>query len=107
MKIMDIIARAGWEGDLLSCGVGLAALLVGALCYKVLFSVMARFARREGSLLNALLLDRMRAPARLLLPLFALMLVEPSLSLPDGMLNVTDHFFTLSLIVLITWLVIT
>ena len=107
MKIMDTIARTRWEGYILSCGVGLAALLVGALFYKLLFSVMVRFARREGSLLNTILLDRMRAPARLLLPLFALILVEPSLSLPKELLNITDHFFTLSLIVLITWLVIT
>ncbi|MBC7961470.1 MAG: mechanosensitive ion channel [Steroidobacteraceae bacterium] len=85
----------------------LAALLAGVLLYRILFSVLARLAGGTDFSLNMIFVDRMRAPARLLLPLFALMLLAPSLSLPAGVLDITQHFFSLCLIGLITWLVIT
>jgi small-conductance mechanosensitive channel len=46
----------------------------------------------------------MRPPARLLLPLFGLLLVAPSLLLPAELLAVTQHLFSLCSIGLITWL---
>jgi small-conductance mechanosensitive channel len=84
----------------------LAALLIGMLIYLVLFSVLSRLANRDNSLLNTILVDCMRAPARMLLPLFSLMLLLPSLSISVEMRDVVQHIFSLSLIVLITWLVI-
>jgi len=84
----------------------LAALLIGMLLYLVLFSILKRLAGRADIPLSTILVGRMRAPARLLLPLFALMLVVPSLSLPAELLGVTQHFFSLCFIGLITWLVI-
>jgi small-conductance mechanosensitive channel len=107
MNIVDSLLRTRWEGDLLTCGMVLAALLIGMLIYLVLFSVLLKIANRADSLLNTILVNRMRAPARLLLPLFALMLLTPSLSIPAELRDVTQHLFSLSLIVLITWLVIT
>lgn len=106
MNRFDTILRGGWEGLILTCGTIFATMLIGVLLYMVLFSVLVRLARRADIPLNSILVDRMRAPARLLLPLFALMMVAPSLSLPTVLLAVTQHFFSLCLIGLITWLVI-
>jgi small-conductance mechanosensitive channel len=96
----------GWEGILLTCGVVLAALLAGVLLYLMLFSVLTKLANRADFPLNPTILAPMRAPARLLLPLFALQLVAPSLSLPAELLSVAQHLFSLCLIGLITWLFI-
>jgi hypothetical protein len=43
---------------------------------------LARLASSAGISLNMILVGRLRSPTRLLLPLFALMIVEPSLSFP-------------------------
>jgi small-conductance mechanosensitive channel len=107
MNIVASFLRTWWDGNLLTCGMVLATLLVGMLIYLVIFSLLSRIANRADSLLNTILVDRMRAPARILLPLFALMLLTPSLSIPAALLDIVQHFFSLSLIVLITWLVIT
>ena len=107
MNIDESFLRAKWEGSLLTCGMVLAALLIGMLIYLVLFSVLSRLSTRADSLLNTILVERMRAPARLLLPLFVLMLLTPSFSIPVALLDVVQHLFSLSLIILITWLVIT
>jgi small-conductance mechanosensitive channel len=107
MKNINTVMQGRWDGLLLSGGLLLAALLVGVLFYRILFFLLARFAGSADISLNMILVDRMRAPARLLLPLFALMIVAPSLSLPVALLDVTQHFFSLCLIGLITWLVIT
>jgi len=107
MNIIESFLRAKWEGTLITCGMILAALLIGMLIYLVLFSVLSRLSKRVDSLLNTTLVDRMRAPARLLLPLFMLILFTPSLSIPIALRDVAQHLFSLCLIVLITWLVIT
>lgn len=96
----------GWEEIILAGGVGLAALLTGLLLYLMLFSVLTRLAGRADFPLSPIIVARMRAPARLLLPLFALLLVVPSLSLPAQLLAVTQHLFSLCSIGLITWLFI-
>jgi small-conductance mechanosensitive channel len=69
--------------------------------------VLSRLSKRADSLLNTILVDRMRAPARMLLPLLALMLLTQSLSLPAELFDVAQHLLSLCLIILITWLVIT
>jgi small-conductance mechanosensitive channel len=85
----------------------LAAVLIGMLIYLVIFSVLSRIANRDDSLLNAILVDRIRAPARMLLSLFAVILLLPSLTISAETRDVAQHIFNISLIVLITWVVIT
>ena len=106
MNIADVIARGGWEGLIFTCGMILVALLIGVLLYLVLFSVLARLAGRADIPLNTILVSRLRAPARLLLPLVALMMATSWLSISSELLAVVQHLFSLCLIGLITWLVI-
>jgi len=96
----------GWEGLALKGGMALGALLIGWLLYLVLFSILGRLARRPDFPLNPILVAGMRPPSRLLLPLFTLLLVAPSLSLPVEFLAVGQHLFSLCFIGLSTWLFI-
>jgi small-conductance mechanosensitive channel len=96
----------GGEGIIFTGGAVIVALLTGVLLYLVFFSVLTRLANHADFPLNPTIVARMRAPARLLLPLFALQLVTPSLSFPTELLGVAQHLFSLCLIGLITWLFI-
>jgi small-conductance mechanosensitive channel len=96
----------GGEGIIFTGGAVIAALLTGVLLYLVFFSVLTKLANHAEFPLNPAIVAGMRAPARLLLPLFALQLIAPSLSFPAELLGVAQHLFSLCLIGLITWLFI-
>jgi len=106
MNKLAAMLPGGWEGTLLTCGVVLAALLTGVLLYLMLFSLLKKLGDRPDFPFNPIIVARMRAPARLLLPLLALLLVAPSLALPAELLAVSQHLFSLCFIGLITWLFI-
>jgi small-conductance mechanosensitive channel len=106
MKEIDKLLQGGWEGLLFTSGVVVAALLIGMLLYRMLFSILSKLASRTDIPLNTIFVGSMRAPARLLLPLFSLMMVAPSFSLPAELSTVTQHLFNLCFIALITWLII-
>ncbi len=106
MNRIYAISQEELHAFVLTWGLAGAALLVGVLLYLVLFSLLVRLSSRADIPLNTIFVGRMRAPARLLLPLFVLMIVAPSLSLAGELLAITQHFFSLCLIGLITWLVI-
>ena len=106
MSKLVALLPGGWEGTILTWGVVLAALLTGVLLYLMLFSLLTKLGDRSDFPLNPIIVARMRAPARLLLPLLALLLVAPSLSLPAELLTVGQHLFSLCFIGLITWLFI-
>ncbi len=105
-RVNEIFDTPGLKSIVLSIGVVLAALLVGLAAYRVLFSLFYRLARRAGTLSSTNLLERLRAPARMLVPLLALMLVTPSLAFPAEILGAMQHLFSLCLIAVITWLFI-
>jgi small-conductance mechanosensitive channel len=106
MNMVTTFGFAGWEGALLDGGVALGALLVGGVLYLILFFVLSGLARRPEFPLSPILVTRMRAPARLLLPLLALLLAAPSLHIPAEALGVAQHLCSLCLIGLLTWLFI-
>ena len=106
MNKIDSMILSGVEGIVITCGVAVAAMLIGLLLYFVLFSILLKLAKRPEVPLNTILVGRMRFPARILLPLIALIMIAPSLSLSAGWLDILQHFLSLCLIVLITWLVI-
>jgi small-conductance mechanosensitive channel len=104
MNIFSNFAFAGWEGALVTCGIALGALLIGGLIYLILFSVLSGLAGRPDFPLNSILVTRLRAPARLLLPLLALLLAAPSLMIPPELLAAAQHLVSLCFIGLLTWL---
>jgi len=54
VNIVATFLRTRWDGNLLTCGMVLAALLIGMLIYLVLFSMLSRIANRADSLLNTI-----------------------------------------------------
>jgi len=91
----------------LSLAVLVGSALVGIVVYVVLFASFSRLLRNSTSTLRLLLLKRTRSPARYFFPLLALIIAVQTTPLPDPLKGRLEHFFTLVLICLLGWLVIT
>ncbi len=74
------------------------------LGYVILFKVLLRFAARSDTSLHQALVQRWRHPAKLLLPLLAILLTLPSLKFPDELTSILQHLCSLALIAAIAWL---
>lgn len=98
-------------GDARTVGLSLAVLvgsaLVGIVVYVVLFASFTRLLRNSTSTLRLLLLKRMRSQARYIFPVLALLIALQTIPLADRLKGRLEHFFTLVLIGLLGWLVIT
>lgn len=105
-RIKELFATPGWGNIIVSIAVAFASLLAGLLIHRVLFSFLARLAGRAGTPLGSIMAERLRGPARLLIPLLAIMLVTQSLAFPAGIIEVSQHVFSLFFIGTIAWLCI-
>ncbi len=102
----DVSDVHGWESIAASTGFALAAALAGMAVYWVLFYILLRLSRRAAAPLNTILIERVRGPVRILLPLLALMVVAPSLALSAESVEAFKHLFGLGIIAVIAWLFI-
>jgi len=94
----------GWQSAVLSIGLVAAAALAGLAAYEVLFFIFMRLARRAGATQGLALVQRMRSPVRILLPLLAVMEMVPPLAISAPASEVLKHVFSLCIIAAITWL---
>jgi hypothetical protein len=105
---MDWIQHFGslgeWPAAAVSTLTLAAAVLIGLLGYMILFKVLFRFAARPDTSLQQSLVKRWRHPAKLLLPLLAVLLTLPSLRFPGEITELLHHLGTLALIGAIAWL---
>jgi hypothetical protein len=105
---MDWIQHFGslgeWPAAAVSTLTLAAAVLIGLLGYMILFKVLFRFAARPDTSLQQSLVKRWRHPAKLLLPLLAVLLTLPSLRVPGEITELLHHLGTLALIGAIAWL---
>ncbi len=86
---------------------GLAAAIVGGLIlHGVLFSTLKRIAQKTGGTIDDSLVRHSRNPARLLVPLVAVLLVLPFLALPREAEATLRHGAILCLIAAVSWLAI-
>src|SRR5215471_11124561 len=90
-----------------SLGVLLGSALAGVFLYLVLFAFFGRLLRNSKSTLRLLLLKQTRSQARYLIPLIALLIALPTTPLPDRIKDRIEHFFTLCVIGILGWLLIT
>lgn len=79
------------------------AALVGLLIYLVLFRMLLRLAARPDTALQNTLVRRWRRPAKLLLPLLAILLFLPTLTFPAELMGLLRHFCSLVLIATLAW----
>jgi hypothetical protein len=106
---MDRIQHFGGLGEWPAAAVSTltlaAAVLIGLLSYVIIFKVLLRFAARPDTSLQQALVKRWRHPAKLLLPLLAILLTLPSLRFPEEITELVRHLGSLALIGAIAWLV--
>lgn len=95
-----------WQRVVVTGGFLMITLVAAILFYLALFFMLSRLARITTTPLAALLVQRLRSPARLLFPLLSLLLVIPLLEIPTGGRAVVQHLLTLCIIAGITWTII-
>ncbi|MDR3670043.1 MAG: mechanosensitive ion channel [Holophaga sp.] len=98
---LQSLERAG-----IATGLLLATTLAGLAASRVLFFLLMRLATRAATPLSTLLVQRLRGPLRLLLPLLAVMLAVPPLALSAPAIEFLNHLFSLCTIAAITWIFI-
>ncbi len=103
-KFIHLDGLGEWPAAAASLLALAAAVLLGLLGYIILFKVLLRFAARPDSTLHQALVHRWRHPAKLLLPLLAVLLTLPSLRFPDEFAELLQHLGSLALIAIIAWL---
>jgi small-conductance mechanosensitive channel len=81
----------------------LAAALTGLALSRMLLLLLQRLAKPAATPLNALLAGLVRGPLRLLAPLLAVMLVVPSLAVPEPVMAVLKHLFSVGIIAALAW----
>jgi len=95
-----------WRSWAWAIGVAGAAVVVALIVHYVLFAIASRLAGRSTSVLDDSLVRHSKGPARLILPLLALITVLPFLPLSPAILNPLRHAAGLGFIAAIGWLAI-
>jgi small-conductance mechanosensitive channel len=96
-----------WRDWLWSVAAAGAAVLIGLAAYYLLFLALARFSSRKSrNLIGEYLLQYGRGPAKLILPLLALVWVLPFVPLSPVVLGPLHHVVQLGLMAAVGWLAI-
>lgn len=93
-----------WQGVLAVAGVLLGTLLAAMALNRLFFHLMAGLARRTRQPFAILMVQRLRTPSRLLIPLLALMLAFPALQLQAAAREKSQHLLSLIFIASLAWL---
>ena len=103
LKAMDYFL-AHWHLWVWSIGTVAGAILAGLLAHYLLYTAARRFASRTRSQVDEALVRHSSGPAKLILPLIAVLGVLPTLPLRPGIVAGTRHTVALALIAAIAWL---
>jgi len=95
-----------WKDVGLSATTILVALLVGLLLHTLVFFILNRFSSRTRTPWDQKALAYTRNPSRILLPLFMLNLVAPSIQLPARALELLTHTTSLLFVAAIAYLLV-
>ncbi|MBL0226831.1 MAG: mechanosensitive ion channel [Geobacteraceae bacterium] len=102
IKQIEVVAE--WPDAAVSVLALVIAVLLGFLGYIVLFKVLLRLIERPDTAIQQILIRRWRQPAKLLLPLLAVLLALPSLQFPEKIAALLQHIGSLGLIASVAWL---
>ena len=83
-----------------------AGLLVAILVHYLLFRALDRLARSTKTIVDDSLVNHLRRPAQLIIPILAVNFLLPLVSLPPRVLIFLKQTFSLLLIISVAWLVI-
>jgi len=100
------LLQVDWSAYLLTAAILGIAVLLAFLAHFLIFSALKRGADRTRSVVDDSLVARARGPAFVLLPLVAILIVLPSFTLPEGLLEGVRHFVALGMIAATAWLAV-
>ena len=83
-----------------------AAIAIGLLLHGLAYRVLARFVGRTDTTLDDSVVRRTRGPARLAVPLLAVLFVLPNAPLTESLRGTIGHLVGLGLIACIAWAII-
>jgi small-conductance mechanosensitive channel len=93
-----------WDSTLISISLLIATLVAGIAFYLVISFILSRMSRRFKFPWITILFGRLRGPVRIMVPLFALMLVTPTLTFSARTHDFIQHLFSICFIAVIAWL---
>jgi len=102
--LQRIAGLSQWSGAVVSTLALAIAVLTGLLGHVIIFKVLLRFAARIDTSLHQTLVNRWCQPARLLLPLLAVLLTLPAVQFPGDITALLQEVGNLALIAAIAWL---
>ncbi len=93
-----------WQELLIPAGILLGAVLLGIVAHQAVFRLLAKLAQKTDARGDDSIVKNLRGPARLLLPLFMLLVAVPSVQLPPESAGILRHILSLLFIGGMTWL---
>jgi small-conductance mechanosensitive channel len=103
-RLMAPFNMLEWDSTLISISFLIATLVAGIAFYSVLSFILSRLCRRMNFTSSTILFGRLRGPVRIIVPLFALMLVAPTLTFSARTHELIQHLFSICFIAVIAWL---
>lgn len=103
-RIQQMVNINEWSDAAFSSLALTAAVLIGLLAYVIIFKVLLRLVERQDTAILLTLVRRWRKPAKVLLPLLAVLLALPSLQFPEKLTAFLQHLSGLGLIASVAWL---
>jgi len=100
------ISGADTEHLLISGAVLAGAAILALIAHYLLFQAIERFARRKGQPGNLMFVNRCKTPARVVLPLLALVLALPFAPLPVHLKDILQHTLDMGVIASVGWVAI-
>lgn len=98
--------ESSWRDVLWAAGILAVAIVVALVVRLIMFSALRRLPRREGTVLGESLVKHGNGPSLWILPLIAMLVIVPSLSLPANFKAGLEHLTGLGLIAALAWLAI-
>lgn len=103
-RIQQMVNINEWSDAAFSSLELAVAALIGLFVYAIIFKVLLRLVERQDTAIQLSLIRRWRKPAKLLLPLLAVLLALPSLQFPEKLADLLQHLSGLALIASVAWL---
>lgn len=98
---MDLWHEWLWSAVLIG-----GAVIVALVVHRIAYSALTRLTNRTSAALDNFLVRRTRGPARLALPLFAILFVLPNTPMNAGVSAAIEHLIAIGLIGCVAWAVI-
>lgn len=92
-----------WQALLIAVGTLIGAIIAALIVHRIVFGVLRRRAAEPGHVVAASLVMHARRPSTWVLPLIALMIAVPLVSLPNSVKRPLEHVLGLGIIAVIAW----